>query len=233
MRRNGEGDLVFHVKMQADGDVVICAYWPDESQCTAGGIEAEDHHGDSAWPSADFTVQLPKGVKLDVRTGNGRVDVERAGADLIAESGNGEINISTVAGSVRAETGNGALTVDGAQGPVRANSGNGRVRVTTATGPVNASTGNGDIDVSMRSLKQPDNMSFDTGNGHITVLLPAAFEGEVDSHTGNGKVMTDFPISVDGRLDSQHLRGTIGKGGPRIRLSTGNGDLELRKVSGD
>jgi hypothetical protein len=65
------------------------------------------------------------------------------------------------------------------------------------------------------------------------VLLPAAFQGEVDSQTGNGKVMTDFPISVDGRLDSQHLRGTIGKGGPRIRLSTGNGDLELRKVGGD
>ena len=134
---------------------------------------------------------------------------------------------------MRAGTGNGALTVDGAQGPVQASSGNGRVRVTTAAGPVNASTGNGDIDVSMRSLKQPDNMSFDTGNGHITVLLPAGFQGEVDSQTGNGKVITDFPISVDGRLDTQHLRGTIGKGGPRIRLSTGNGDLELRKVSGD
>jgi hypothetical protein len=32
-----------------------------------------------------------------------------------------------------------------------------------------------------------------------------------------------------GRLDAQHVRGTIGNGGPLIRLVTGNGMIELRK----
>ena len=33
------------------------------------------------------------------------------------------------------------------------------------------------------------------------------------------------------RLDPQHMRGTIGTGGRLLRLSTGNGRLEIRKGS--
>ena len=40
---------------------------------------------------------------------------------------------------------------------------------------------------------------------------------------------SDFEISVVGRLDSHHVRGTIGTGGPLMRLSTGSGTIELRK----
>jgi DUF4097 and DUF4098 domain-containing protein YvlB len=176
-------------------------------------------------------VLLPKGVRLRANTGNGDVTVERASNDVEIHSGNGDVRIKMTAGQVDANTGNGELEVDGATGPVRANTGNGRVYVLTSTGPVNVHTGNGEIDVRMKTLSASADMEFTTGNGSVTVALPAAFNGELDASTGHGEFRSDFEIRVVGRLNPRHVRGTIGAGGSgRIRMSSGNGRLELRRV---
>jgi len=46
----------------------------------------------------------------------------------------------------------------------------------------------------------------------------------------NGSLFTNFEMTVSGRLDPKHLRAHIGKpGGPRLKLETVNGNVELRK----
>ena len=104
------------------------------------------------------------------------------------------------------------------------------MNVTTADGPVEVRTGNGDIDVSMTQLKARDDMTFSTGSGAVRVTLPAGYNGELDASTGNGELRTDFDLKIQGRMNPRHIRATIGEGGPRLRLTTGNGRLEvLRK----
>ena len=73
-------------------------------------------------------------------------------------------------------------------------------------------------------------IASETGNGSVTVALPRDFEGEVEARSGHGEVHSDFPITITGPIRSGHLRGVIGRGGPRIRMSTGNGRLELRRI---
>ena len=90
-------------------------------------------------------------------------------------------------------------------------------------------SGNGSIDVSMDRLEGSPPMSFSTGNGRITVTVPETFGAELESSTGNGHVTVDFPIQMRGRLDPSRIRGTLGKGGGRLVMSSGNGDLEIRK----
>jgi len=125
--------------------------------------------------------------------------------------------------------------VEGARGPVDAHSGNGDVQITTSTGPVSATSGNGDVVVSMTTLGDRESMTFTTGNGRVRISVPSNFAAEIDASTGNGEVVSDFPITVTGRLSKSHIRGTIGSGGPRIRLSSGNGTIELlrRGASGE
>jgi DUF4097 and DUF4098 domain-containing protein YvlB len=94
---------------------------------------------------------------------------------------------------------------------------------------VTATSGNGDLTVDMDTLSGDDNMEFSTGNGRIRVTLPANFAGEIDASSGNGSVETDFAIQVTGRISRTRLRGTIGQGGRRVRLTTGNGQIELRR----
>ena len=227
--RRDEQAIRFQV-VKEGANVTICALWRDGGSCDADGIDSDDDGGDWRRGSANFAIRLPRGVRLHAGTGNGDVRVQNVGADVVVSSGNGEVRVALAAGAVRASSGNGDIDVLDASGRVSASTGNGRVRVSTATGPVNANSGNGDIDVRMRQLGGGDDMEFRTGNGTVTVALPAAFEGELDANTGHGEVHTDFALRVVGRLRPHRMRGTIGKGERRIRMSSGNGDLELRKL---
>jgi hypothetical protein len=227
-RSRRSSELSFEVENQSNG-VTICGVWRGRNACDEGrrgGWDWEDGP-----PSSRLTVLLPRGVRLHANTGNGDVTVERASNDVEIRSGNGDVRIKMTAGQVDASTGNGELEVDGATGPVRANTGNGRVYVLTSTGPVNVRTGNGEIDVRMKTLTASSDMEFATGNGSVTVALPSSFNGELDASTGHGEFRSDFEIRVIGRLNPRHVRGTIGTGGGRrIRMSSGNGRLELRRV---
>jgi hypothetical protein len=228
-RRGGRrgGEIVFDV-VQSGSDVTICARWRDGRACTAEGLEDEDNDGESQ--SADFTVQLPRNLRLAAETGNGLIDVAGTGTDVSASSGNGRVSVAGASGSVHASSGNGDVTVDNAGGPVNASTGNGSVHAYTSAGPVIASTGNGSIDARMQTMKAPGAMSFSTGNGSVTVAVPAGFAALLDADTGHGRIESDFPLTVQGRIDPSHVRAAINGGGPSLRLSSGNGDLVLRKI---
>jgi len=228
LRRGRPEDIAFDVRRTNDG-ITICAIIADED-CDDDGVRHrgrwnDDYNG----RRVNFTVRLPKGVKLAVGSGNGDVSVSGATDEVRAGSGNGRVSVSA-GGAVNASSGNGDVSVQRAGGPVRASSGNGRVIVATSRGPVNASSGNGDVEVSMDAIADvSDDMELSSGNGTITVTVPPDFGGEIDASTGSGKFYSDFPMTVRGRIDPQHVRATIGRGGRRLTMRSGNGDVEIRK----
>ena len=229
LRRGRPEDIAFDVRRTNEG-VTICAVIADED-CDDDGVRhrgrwSDDYNG----RRVNFTIRVPKGVHVAVGSGNGDVSVGGATADVRASSGNGKVRVTTSGGAVNASSGNGEVNVEHAGGPVRASSGNGRVTVVTSRGPVNASSGNGDVEVSMDAIADvSDDMELSSGNGTITVTVPADFTGELDASTGSGKFYSDFPMMMRGRIDPQHVRATIGKGGRRLTMRSGNGDVELRK----
>ena len=230
-RSRRSSELSFEVENTSDG-VRLCGVYRGRSACDTGRNRGWDWDRDEGPPSSRLTVSLPKGVRLYANTGNGDVTVEKASNDVEVRSGNGDVRILMTAGRVDVSTGNGELEIDGATGPVTATTGNGRVYVLTSSGPVTARTGNGEIDVRMRALTGTGDMTFSTGNGAVRVALPGSFAGEIDASTGHGEFNSDFAIRVMGRLNPRHIRGMIGEGGTRrIRMSTGNGRLELRRAN--
>jgi len=210
--RGGPRPLVFE-RIQDGDNVTICAYEPDEGSCGIHGVHGHSDHG--YWEPtrlADFTVHVPAGVKVAVGTADGEVNVRGAGSDVSASTGDGDI------------------TIDETAGPVHASTGDGKIYVSAAAGPVDASTGDGSIEVRMASLPHPQDMHFSTGDGSVTIYLPTTFAGELDANTGDGHVESDFPLEVHGRLDASHVHTSIGGGGPtRLTVSTGDGDVRLRK----
>ncbi len=226
----GKSDEITFQVIRDGNDVVVCAYYTENGSCDARGIRSEhdgwrDHHA-----SARLSVKLPSGVKLHAASGNGEVSVRDAGADVEAASGNGRVTVAGAKGEVRASSGNGDITIDRVTGRVSARTGNGHVRVSTISGPVSASSGNGSIDVRMDGIQGSDDMDFRTGNGRITVELPASFSGEIDARQGSGHFDSDFPLTLQGRMSGGHVRGTIGKGGRYLRMSSGSGNIALKKI---
>ena len=218
-------DVGFEVRQSSGGDVEICSTQVEDS-CYG------DRHNDNGWRrqvTVAMTVLVPRGVRVKLGTGNGAVSVERAGSDVQASTGNGRVTIVETEGAVNVSTGNGDVTVRNAKARVHVSTGNGDVDVLTVEGPVEVSSGNGDIDVRMSALRAREDMAFHTGSGDVHLTLPANYNGELDASTGNGSIRSDFELKIKGQLSPRHIRATIGSGGPMLRMSTGNGEFEIRK----
>ncbi len=199
--------------VQEGGDVTICAVWHDHGRCELHGYGRDTRSSDeNNRTSVDFTVMVPRSVRVG------------------AHSVNGGVSVSDVGAEVGATTVNGGVAVKNVSGPVRASSVNGGVDVGTAMGPVTATTVNGSVKARMSSLSGTDEMRFSTVNGSVTISVPAQFDANIRFDTVHGSIGSDFPITLSGRFGPKHASGTIGKGGREIRVSTVNGGIELRKL---
>jgi hypothetical protein len=195
-RRGNPEDVRIEQKKSGD-DVVICALWSEGSTCDERGIRSERgmRWNDRNDVSVRFTVRVPEGVRADLATVNGGIEVT------------------------------------GVNTEVRANTVNGSISARSAGGPVRAKTVNGSINVSMGTLGSAQDLEYETVNGGIVIELPANFGAELELSTVNGRVSTDFPITVSGTLSPRRLRGTVGDGRTRLRASTVNGSVTLKRGS--
>lgn len=191
-------------------DRVIVCIAPPDAECDEDGIRFERRRNrDRA--DVDVRVTVPPGSEVDVSSGMGDVSVRGVAEPVFAASGNGDV------------------AVEGVGSEVEASSGNGSVRVMTTGGPVSASSGNGDIEVEMGEVPVDARMRFNSGNGDIVLTLPASFAGEIDATFGNGGLQSDFPVTLSDGFSRHRVRGVIGSADARIRASSGNGDLLLRR----
>ena len=124
---------------------------------------------------------------------------------------------------------NGGVSVEGATNEVHAATVNGGVDAISSGGPVTASTVNGSVRVSMGRLEGNQDLDYSTVNGSVIAEFTGDVDADIELRTVNGRFQTDWPVTITGRIDPRHLRATLGKGGRRIRLSTVNGNVELRK----
>ena len=130
---------------------------------------------------------------------------------------------------VAAHSVNGDVRISGATAEVDVETTNGSISVATTGGPVNAQTTNGSIRATMGKFNLNSDLRFESTNGTVIAEFADDINAEVDLSTTNGRFLTDFPVTISGRIDPRRLRATLGKGGPRIRLSTTNGNVELRR----
>lgn len=219
-----------------------------------GAVHVERSSGDRAevtavkrWRRGD-----PKEVRIEMRKlGAGDEDViicafwtdnatcDEDGYRSRNDGWRGRSNDTSVEFTVRLPAGvnlgtstvNGNVRVAGATAEVAATTVNGAVEATSSGGPVRASTVNGDVDVKMRDLGRGD-LDYSTVNGSVYVEVPEGLDADLDMRTVNGGVRADFPLTLSGRINPRHIRATIGKGGRRVKLSTVNGSVELRKTGG-
>jgi hypothetical protein len=158
----------------ANGGILVCALWGEDSDCTENGYHShnDDNHGRRANVEVEFTVSLPSGVNVRVASVNG--DVEVAGATA-------EVSASTVNGEVRAAS---------SGGPVEANTVNGDVRAsmrTVGTGELNYKTVNGSIELELPASLNAD-VELRTVNGGFETDFPMTLSGRVSPRRLTGKI---------------------------------------------
>jgi DUF4097 and DUF4098 domain-containing protein YvlB len=203
IRRNGNpSDVQLTAEQRSNhGDVVICAVWTERTRCDEDGYNTRSSNSWFPWGdshraddiSVEFTVRVPKGVRITASSVNGGLEITGADAEVNAHTVNGSIVARSNSGPVRAHTTNGSLTIQ---------------------------TG----------LSGSNTLDYQTTNGQITLEFSGISSADVEMRTVNGSISTDFPLTVEGRFTNKRVRGTIGRGGQLVRLSTVNGSIRLRKA---
>lgn len=188
--RHSDPSRVRIVTQPGTNGMTICAIWDDESS-TCGEHEHEGSHGvHNNDVSVHFTVHVAKGVKVDLETVNGSIDVRGATAAVNAHTVNGRVEIATLGGPVTAESVNGSIraTIDhlvDSNEPLELETVNGSVELdapAALSAALDAETVNGhvetDFPITIRSLKARTQLRGTIGQGGRELRL----------HTVNGSV---------------------------------------------
>ena len=123
---------------------------------------------------------------------------------------------------------NGELDINGVSGEVNASCINGRLEAHNLAGRARLSTINGHLDARFDQLAG-QRVELNSVNGAVDLTIPSDSNAEVEATTVSGGINNDFGLHVNHhRFVGHDLRGELGSGGARIKISNVNGRIEVR-----
>jgi DUF4097 and DUF4098 domain-containing protein YvlB len=121
---------------------------------------------------------------------------------------------------------NGEIVLESVDAAPEITTTNGDVRTGGLADLRSIETVNGDIDAALVGLT--GDATIETTNGDVTARL-GGIDARIQARTGNGEVsVAGLDVTVDSS-GTKRLEGTIGNGGPTLRIETTNGDVTLRE----
>jgi putative adhesin len=156
-----------------DGGVAICAAWSGRDDRCEPGEDFKLGMARRNDVAVEFTVHVPRRIRLGVITVNGGVHVTGATAPVVAKTVSGDVDAETAAGPVRAVSVNGS---------VRA-----RIRGFADSGEVSLTTVNGSVTAELPARLDAD-MDASTVNGSINTDYPLTVTGKFVSHELHGSL---------------------------------------------
>lgn len=174
--------------------------------------------------SIDYEITTPRGTDLRAESGSGDIRITDEGGPVQAETGSGSIDATGLSDHVNLHTGSGDIKASMLSSlDVKAQTGSGSIDLKNVQGSLWAQTGSGNLEISGRPAQA---WKLETGSGNVTVATGGA-PFLIDAETGSGDVETSVPVSSQGG-DKHHVMGTVGGGGPKVRIETGSGDIRVR-----
>jgi len=126
------------------------------------------------------------------------------------------------------ETLNGGISITDVDGEISAEAVNGGLSLARLAGDVDVHTTNGGVTVELHGDQWAGRgLDASTTNGGVEAWIPEGYNAELETGTVNGSVDFDFPVTVQGKI-SKKIQATLGEGGPRIRITTTNGGVDVR-----
>ena len=180
--------------------------------------------------TARLVVWVPKRADIHARSGDGSVSIEHVNGKLEAHTGDGSVRADDVSGNLKFSSGDGSITVEHAEGQLDVDTSDGSVNVSGKLGVVRLHSGDGSMVYRADpGTKMEDDWEVTTGDGAVTLYLPADFSAELDAHTGDGSVRSDLYGDDRAAVNSGSLRARIGAGGKLLRIRTSDGSVRLKR----
>jgi hypothetical protein len=196
----GEGGI--HIDERQNGDSVeIDVRYPHHYV----GFDWGNHR-------VEIIIQMPREGNVNLRTGDGRIELAGLKGQMDVHTGDGSENLDNVDGKLRATTGDGHIQAYGRFDELELKTGDGHVDVRAGNGSTLASS-----------------WRLETGDGSVSLQVPANLAADVDLHTNDGHIDLDMPVSAEGKIRQNEIHGKINGGGSLLTIRTGDGSIHLRK----
>ena len=126
---------------------------------------------------------------------------------------------------------NADLTASNAVGPLVLTTGNRNLTLDRIAGDITVTNRNGSVDLT--NAPPLSNVTIENRNGSVTVTVPEQSTFAYQLEATNGSIDSDFSQikSSDDDAHKNSVNGTIGNGGPMVRVTTSQGDVSLKKAS--
>jgi hypothetical protein len=126
---------------------------------------------------------------------------------------------------------NADLSATDALGPVTLTTRNRNINLERIGGDISVTNRNGSVDVT--SAPPLSNVTIENRNGSVSVAVPEKSSFAYQFEADNGDIQSDFSqINIpDGGIQKKTINGTVGNGGPLLRVTTSQGDVSLKKAS--
>jgi hypothetical protein len=146
--------------------------------------------------SVDYDLRVPAGTNVVGSTSGGNIDLVRVGR-VDVRSGGGSIDIDRATGPIEARTGGGSIDARAiASSTFYARSGGGsvRVRFTVPLNRVDVASGGGGVHVFVPRSSPPYNVDASSGGGSTSVRIPTdpASTRVIKARSGGGSVSVEF-----------------------------------------
>ncbi len=197
----------------SDGTLRVEPVWPDDLR-----------EGDEG---CDFTIQVPGGNGIEVRTSNGPVTVNGQAGNAVLRTTNGNVTVKDHNGAVNATTKNGSIHTESIDGALSATTDNGSVQAHAVAGPVGIKTSNAPVNVGL-TAENSGPVVIATSNAPATLSVGKAFSGAVSLKTSNGSI--NYGNASHVQLVSQGKKEThlqVGKGGVQSSVKTSNATIQV------
>jgi DUF4097 and DUF4098 domain-containing protein YvlB len=168
--------------------------------------------GNSGSHRVEIEIHMPREGRVDLRTGDGKIDLGNFKGEMLLRSGDGSQEIDGVDGKLRATTGDGHIRASGRFDELELKTGDGRVEARAMAGSTVAS-----------------GWKLESGDGTVTLEVPQNLAADVDLHTGDGHIDLDLPVTTEGKIRENEIRGKLNGGGNLLMIHTGDGSIRLRK----
>jgi len=182
-------------------------------------------------PTLDMDVTLPRRLGVGrVTTGAGDLSVREVSGSLELSTGSGDVTVRGVDGDVQTESGSGDIRVSGITGSASASAGSGDLSITDPGSLAGATTGSGDITTDVPAIR--GETTVQAGSGDVTARLSPELDAAVDIRTSAGEIEIEgFDLgSGSDAVVGGSVTGTVGGGGPTLRLETGSGDITVEPL---
>lgn len=243
--RSGGGDLVTRGALGAlELESEYGAIQIDEAR---GDVRAKSGSGDIAAVRlvdggeitlrsayGDVRVQEARARRVSCQSGSGDIRVDSATADqLELETSYGSVHAGRAEGAVHARSGSGDVRLHGVNGAVEAESSYGTVEVDGVLSALAARSGSGTVHVRARAGSRIESRwTIESDYGDVLLAVPEGFACALDAETSYGTVACDFPVAIEAgqKKRDNALKGSLGSGGGTVTLSSGSGNILLKKL---